>query len=77
MHLTEGVNRKTTHLSHLHYAKLGTQARYMCFVCVKLNWKHKLQDLKQDGVVFKSAAKHQLELRLHLMKLKILVDLMF
>ena len=36
MHLTEGVNGKNTHLSHLRHAKLGTQAIYICFVCVKL-----------------------------------------
>ena len=57
---------KNTHLSHLRYAKLGTEGRYICFICVKLSWKHKLMDFKQDDrVMFKNAAKHQLELQLH------------
>ena len=61
---------KNTHLSYLCYAKLGTQARYMCFICVELSWKHKLRDFKQDGVMLISAAKHHIELRLHPMNTK-------
>ena len=73
----KGSMKTNTDLSHLCYAKLGSQARYICFVFVEVSWKHKLRDFKQDGVMFKNAATHQLELRLHPMKPKILTDLMF
>ena len=77
MYSTEGNNGKKTHFSHLRYTKLGTQARYIYYICVELSLKPKLRDFKQDGVIFKSATKHQLDLRLHPMKPKILTDLMF
>ena len=68
---------KNTHLLHLHYANFGTHDIYMCCSFFELSWKHKLQNFKQDWVMFKSAGKHRLELQLHLMKAEILTDLMF
>ena len=61
MRLTEGVNVK----------------RHTCYIYVIQSWEHKLCDIKQDWIVFKSAPQHQPELQLYVMEPKIMTHMVF
>jgi hypothetical protein len=59
------------------YIQVNKLDRYTCYIYVTLGWVHKIRDIKQDWVVFKSATQHQLELQLHLIKPKIMTNVAF